>query len=351
MLRQSLDPRSESHPWSSSRSIHEASFYHRRDGRVLARDKMPLVTFMNQDPREPSSGAGKFVVLALIVLAVLGGVTYWFLGRTPTPAIESKPSPPPGETPAPAPEREPVPIPPRADVPTVGSLRVSSSVDGAAVFVDGNRVGEAPFTGEEISVGRHEIRVEHEGYEPFVRDVRIRPGERAEVTAQLSVLGSSLRIVSDVPGATVFLDRNYIGTTPVDIKDVKPGEHQLTVSAEGFDMHAETIAVTSGHRDVNVSFKHVELNESISVVHKHGIGSCEGTLIADNNGLRYESSNKKDAFSVPYADLDQFEVDYIKKNLNVKVRNGRNYNFTEKSGNADALFVFHKNVQAFLDKL
>jgi hypothetical protein len=305
---------------------------------------------MNQEPRETSSGAGKFVVLVLIVLAVLGGVTYWFLGRAPTPPIESEAASS-SKTPEPVPKREPVPVPPAADVPTVGSLRVSSSVEGAAVFLDGNRVGEAPFTEESISVGRHEVRVELEGYEPFVRDVRIRPGRREDITAELSVLAPSLRIVSDVPGATVFLDRNYIGTTPVDIKDVSPGEHELTVSAEGFDMHAETVEVTSGHRDVNVSFKNVELHESIAVVHKHGIGSCEGTLIADNNGLRYETSNKKDGFSVPYAKLEQFEIDYIKKNLNVKIRNGRNYNFTEKSGNADALFVFHKNVQAFIERL
>jgi hypothetical protein len=148
----------------------------------------------------------------------------------------------------------------------------------------------------------------------------------------------------------VFLDRNFIGTTPVDIKEVAAGEHQLTVSADGFEMHAETLSLTAGHREITVNFKDVSLNESIAVVHKHGMGSCQGTLVADDSGLRYDTSNKGDAFRVPYASLERFEVDYIDKNLNVKVRKGKNYNFTDAKGNADALFVFHKNVQAFRDR-
>ena len=116
-------------------------------------------------------------------------------------------------------------------------------------------------------------------------------------------------------------------------------------------MYAETLNVESGHRDIRVSFKNVSLSESIPVVHKHRMGSCEGTLVADNQGLRYETSNKSDAFSAPFASLEQFEIDYIEKNLKVKVRNGKNYNFTEKSGNADVLYVFNKNVQAFREKM
>src|SRR4029077_19631245 len=44
----------------------------------------------------------------------------------------------------------------------------------------------------------------------------------------------SLRIETDVPNAQVFLDRQFIGTAPVTAANVKPGPHQLNVSAEGF---------------------------------------------------------------------------------------------------------------------
>jgi hypothetical protein len=231
-------------------------------------------------------------------------------------------------------------------------LTVTADIDGATVYVNGTSVGSAPYEDSDIGVGSHEVKVTRDGYADYVEIVRIRGGKTTELRVSLNVLPPSLRIVSDVEGATVFLDRNYIGTTPVDIKAVEPGEHQLTVSADGYDMYSETLAVTTGHKDIRVSFEQAasELNESVSVIHKHSFGKCNGTLIADSAGIRYETDHK-DAFAIPYTSLERFEVDYIKKNMNLKVRKGKNYNFTEQSGNADALFVFHKNVQAFLERM
>jgi hypothetical protein len=310
------------------------------------------VSFLHHQPQDGGSGAAKFIALALAVLAVLGGIAFWFLRQAPEPTVApSVAAPAPPLEPELVEEPEPEPAAPEADLATTGSISVTASVDGASVYLDDELLGEAPVTREDIPAGRHRLRVERTGHEPFEKDIRVRRGERAKIEATLAALAASLRVESDVPGATVFLDRNYIGTTPVDIKDVSPGEHQLTVSADGYDMYAETLDVESGHRDIRVSFENVSLDERIAVVHKHRMGSCEGTLIATNEGLRYETANKNDAFQVPFASLEQFEVDYLEKNLKVKVRKGKNYNFTEKSGNADALFVFHKNVQAFREKM
>jgi hypothetical protein len=309
------------------------------------------VSFLHSEHPGGGSGAAKFVTLAVAVLAILGGVAFWFLRQAPEPApapsaeVPSRPAEPVAEEP------EPAPAPSETDIPALGSISVSSSVEGASVYLDDELVGESPLTREDVPAGRHRIRVESEGHEPFATEVRVRAGERARVAASLAILAPSLRVESDVPGATVFLDRNYIGTTPADIKSVSPGEHQLTVSADGYDMYAETVNVEAGHRDIRVSFKSVAISEKIAVVHKHRMGSCEGTLVADNQGLRYETANKGDAFAAPFASLEQFEVDYLEKNLKVKVRKGKSYNFTDKSGNADALFVFHKNVQAFREKM
>ena len=87
------------------------------------------------------------------------------------------------------------------------------------------------------------------------------------------------------------------------------------------------------------------------MVHKHRIGSCKGRLVATPQGLRYETSNKDDAFSVALLDLGTFQVDYLEKNLRVVARSGKRYDFTDPDGNADRLFVFHRDVDKARQRL
>jgi hypothetical protein len=153
-----------------------------------------------------------------------------------------------------------------------------------------------------------------------------------------------LHIDTDVPGAMVFVDRKFVGNAPVTAKDLAPGRHQLNVTAEGFDSYSEPVDVAVGSADVMVRFKEIRLKEAVDVVHKHTMGSCEGRLLADPQGVRYETSNRDDAFALKFGEIETFEVDYLKKNLRIKKRGGKQYNFTTKAENADPLFVFHRNV-------
>ena len=161
----------------------------------------------------------------------------------------------------------------------------------------------------------------------------------------------TLMIDSDVPGASVFIDRVYVGTTPVTAKDVAPGSHRLNASVQGYDGLAETVDVEPGEREIMLQFKLVRLDAAIDVVHKHRFGSCKGRLIANPKELRYDTDNKDDAFSTPLLALDEFAIDYLKKNLRIKPRGGKTYNFTDPEGNADRLFVFHRDVQKARERL
>jgi hypothetical protein len=247
-------------------------------------------------------------VLAIAVAALAVAIAaFFFVTRraetpTSTPAAEvASPAPPPAEAPAPAPE-------PAAPSP---SERPRAARPAAAP-----EASAAPAAGVEV-----------------VPD------------------SGTLRIETDVPNAQVFLDRQFIGTAPVTAANVKPGTHQLNVSAEGFEGVARSIEVEAGSKDLMIRFREVKLDARIGVVHKHRMGSCKGELVATTQGLQYTTDDKDDRFSVAFADVEQFQVDYTEKNLKVKVRRGKQYNFTDPDGNADRLFVFHRDVDKARQRL
>ena len=162
---------------------------------------------------------------------------------------------------------------------------------------------------------------------------------------------ASLRLETDVPGASVFIDRQFVGNTPLSLDKLEPGSKRVQITAEGYESVQRTIDLDPGPNSITIRVKEVRLNARTSVVHKHGIGSCEGQLSATLDGIRYDTSNKGDAFALPYAQIETFAIDYLQKNLRVKQKGGKTWNFTDKNDNADVLFVFHRDVEAARKKL
>jgi len=155
---------------------------------------------------------------------------------------------------------------------------------------------------------------------------------------------AGLTVEADVPDADVFVDREYKGKAPLVLTDVAPGPHRINVSAEGQDGYAETVEVTGESQTLSVRLRQVRLAASLDVVHKHAIGSCRGRLSATPAGLRYTAAKGDDGFDVPLSSVERLDADYLKKQLTVKLRGGRTYNFAEAGGHADALVGFQQSV-------
>ena len=84
---------------------------------------------------------------------------------------------------------------------------------------------------------------------------------------------------------------------------------------------------------------------------RHRLGSCRGALAATPQRLEYRTDNANDRFAVPLGDLVAFDVDYLNKRLTLELREGRRYEFTDPEGNADRLFVFHRDVEKARERL
>jgi hypothetical protein len=85
------------------------------------------------------------------------------------------------------------------------------------------------------------------------------------------------------------------------------------------------------------------LDARVSVVHKHRLGDCEGTLRAVPGTLSYTTTHEGDGFRMALSEIEEFDLDVEKKNLRIR-RGGRTWNFTTRSDSAAALSAFHKEV-------
>jgi hypothetical protein len=169
--------------------------------------------------------------------------------------------------------------------------------------------------------------------------------------AEAAPTTGTLVLESDTPDTTVFIDRKFLGTAPQTLRDVEPGEHQLIFSPTGHDSIRMTVEVQPGTKTIVARFKEVQLNETVEVVHKHAFGSCRGTLKASPNGLTYDTKNTEDVFTVPLTNPDIFAVNYVEKNLKVKLKGGKTYTFAEPEGTADKLYAFHQAVDKARQRL
>jgi hypothetical protein len=188
--------------------------------------------------------------------------------------------------------------------------------------------------------------------EPATRKPMARKATSAPEPLPSAPTTATLMLETDVPGASVFINRQYVGVTPLTLEKLEPGEKQFKLTAEGFDGIERKVDLKIGDNPLTLRFKEVRLNQQIQVTHKHAMGSCEGTLTATLDGITYDTPNKNDAFKLVYSQVDTFVVDYLEKNLKLKQKGGKQWNFTDKNAeNADKLFVFHREVEAARKKL
>jgi hypothetical protein len=68
-----------------------------------------------------------------------------------------------------------------------GSLRVTSTPRGAAVFINGDSAGTTPLVLRNLPVGSRAVRVSMDGYERWSRAVQVVANQRTEVNAVLTI--------------------------------------------------------------------------------------------------------------------------------------------------------------------
>jgi hypothetical protein len=138
---------------------------------------------------------------------------------------------------------------------TYGSMFIDSTPQGADVYVDGNYEGTSPVTVAGIAEGPHQVELHLAGYDVLTRTVSVVAGQGSTMNLAMAPYSSSsqygsIDISSDVPGALVYLDGTYKGSTmsgnTFSIISVTPGSHTLLLHVPGYTDFTRSVQVSSG---------------------------------------------------------------------------------------------------------
>ena len=121
----------------------------------------------------------------------------------------------------------------------IGSIALTVSVDGATVDLDGVEAGKTPLPAPlRVSGGPHIVGAAASGYAPLRKEVTVAGGQKQDVSLELvAVQGklASLVVTSRVPAASVVVDGQKVGTTPlVASVTLAPGGHHVELRRPGY---------------------------------------------------------------------------------------------------------------------
>jgi hypothetical protein len=116
-----------------------------------------------------------------------------------------------------------------------GGITIKSRPTGANVILGEDFIGQCPDTFLGLKIGKQAVSVELPGYEPARQEVEIKPDEVLDLgTVALVRLVGSVRIESEPPGAKVKEADRELGTTPLDLADLAPGQVSFKLTLLGF---------------------------------------------------------------------------------------------------------------------
>jgi len=127
-----------------------------------------------------------------------------------------------------------------------GSVDITTEPPGATVFVDDEFRGQTPLPNLEVAAGEHSLRIQKAGYEVHRAPLSI--GGRAPGPVHVVLKPAqrgSLSVTSKPDGASVHLDGEYKGKTPLTIEELEPGTYTLRLVKENFADWERTVTVAT----------------------------------------------------------------------------------------------------------
>ncbi|MBN2545978.1 MAG: PEGA domain-containing protein [Spirochaetes bacterium] len=118
-------------------------------------------------------------------------------------------------------------------------LTVNSNINGANIFANDNKIGNTPLTAR-LQAGTYNIRVTNPGYTDYTTSVNLDRNQQIYANLQPIILQYRLTVNSNINGASVYINENKIGNTPLSTM-LQAGTYNVRVSHPGYTDYNSTI--------------------------------------------------------------------------------------------------------------
>jgi hypothetical protein len=126
-----------------------------------------------------------------------------------------------------------------------GALVLKCMVDGAEVFVDGNKVGTTPLAPMPFPAGDHTIKVTKLGFSPFIDVFNINKKKETKLNVEPVPIAGVVKVTVNVEQAHVFVDGKFIGEAPLTA-EVGVGARAIQVSKGGYKDYFQNVDAVAG---------------------------------------------------------------------------------------------------------
>jgi len=138
-----------------------------------------------------------------------------------------------------------------------GAISVSSTPSGATISLSSQNKGLTPATISGLSAGKYSVKLTLSGYRDYVKTVTVRNGQTASVAATLKSIPAGTLTVNSVPaGASVTLNGEAKGTTPLTLTNLPVRKYTVQLTLTGYKNFKKVVKVKNGQETtVNARLK------------------------------------------------------------------------------------------------
>jgi len=131
-----------------------------------------------------------------------------------------------------------------------GTLFITSSPDNVQIAINNKPYGNTPLKIDKLQQGNYSINATKQEYFDFDTTVIVKEFEQKEISLHLQTIHGTLTIFTTPKGASIFLNDEKFGTTPLENKIIRAGDYLFSIKKDGYSSNEIPVTIISGKNTI-----------------------------------------------------------------------------------------------------